>query len=121
MSEQATYVWDARVMPTGEVALINAYELTDQMLSEAATGMPPLTLISLERREGRQAVRRELTTIEDAAALEDPEEKRLRDMARRGEIALGPGGMPEGFWDMPMPEDPEGLVRRALIEDRDGS
>lgn len=121
MSEQATYVWNARVMPTGEVAPIYAYALVGQGLPEAATGMPRLTLISLGRVGARQVLRRELAAIEDVTAPENPERERLRDMARRGEIALGPGGMPEGFWDMPAPEDPEGLVRQALIEDRDGS
>lgn len=29
------------------------------------------------------------------------------------------GILPDGFWDMPMPEDPEASVRAALAEERD--
>ena len=50
----------------------------------------------------------------------DPEEKvRLEEMERMGKIKLGPGGVPDGFWEMPVPEDPENSVRQALIEGRD--
>ncbi len=59
------------------------------------------------------------TEVEDVLPSGEQERKRLREMERRGEIELGPGGMPEDFWDMPRPEDPEGLVRQAVREDRD--
>lgn len=29
------------------------------------------------------------------------------------------GVLPEGFWDMPMPNDPSASVRAALIEERE--
>jgi len=29
------------------------------------------------------------------------------------------GVLPESFWDMPMPDDPEASVRSALAEERD--
>lgn len=47
------------------------------------------------------------------------EQERLREMEREGKIKLGLGGVPDGFWEMPAPEDPEDSVRQALIEDRD--
>ena len=31
---------------------------------------------------------------------------------------MGSGKVPECFWSMPMPSDPEGSVRQALTEDR---
>ncbi len=119
MSQQATYVWETRMTPTGEVARIYAYALLGQALSEAAIGIPQRTLISLEGRGARQVLRQQLGAVEDVAAPANPEQARLWDMARRGEIVLGRGGMPEGFWDMPRPEDPRGLVRQAIREDRD--
>lgn len=42
----------------------------------------------------------------------------LEDMERRGEIKLGSSRLPKDFWALSKPYDPEGLVRRALIEDR---
>lgn len=48
----------------------------------------------------------------------EEEMERLREMERKGEIVLGKGGIPEGFWDMPRPQDPEGKMRQALIEGR---
>lgn len=35
-----------------------------------------------------------------------------------GAIRRGTGELPASFWELPMPEDPEGSVRRALEEDR---
>lgn len=32
-------------------------------------------------------------------------------------IRRGSGGLPESFWSLPFPEDPEASVRRALEED----
>jgi hypothetical protein len=45
------------------------------------------------------------------------ERERLERLERAGKIKLG-GKVSEEFWKMPWPEDPEGLARRALIEDR---
>jgi hypothetical protein len=36
----------------------------------------------------------------------------------RGKIKLDTGKIPEEFWKLPRPEDPEGLAVRYLIEDR---
>ena len=49
---------------------------------------------------------------------EDPEMERLRDMERRGLVTMGTGRVSDDFWDLPMPEDPEGLVLKALLEER---
>ena len=49
---------------------------------------------------------------------EREERERLKRLARSGRIKLGTGKIPEEFWEMPWPEDPEGLPRRYLIEDR---
>jgi len=51
------------------------------------------------------------------------EEQRLKErLIRRepepGEIKHGTGRLPDEFWTMPRVEDPEGLARRYLIEDR---
>jgi hypothetical protein len=119
MAEQTTYVLDTRVASTGEVIPIYSIRI-DLGTPQAAPAIQPLTLVNLGETASR-VVWRELRVASSEVSSEDTELERLRDMARRGEIALGPGGIPEGFWDMLAPEDPEGLVRRALIEDRNGS
>lgn len=50
---------------------------------------------------------------------DDTEMARLRDMERRGLLTMGTGHLPPGFWDLPRPEDPEGLVLKALLEERE--
>lgn len=52
-------------------------------------------------------------------AEEDAEWVRLRALERAGEIRLGSGRIPEGFWTLPRVEDPEGQVRSALEEERE--
>lgn len=49
---------------------------------------------------------------------EDAEMERLREMERRGVLTIGTGKLPDDFWDRPMPEDPDGLVLKALLEER---
>ena len=48
----------------------------------------------------------------------DEERQRLRSLQRSGDIELGTGKLPEGFWDWPRPKDPEGSIREALIRER---
>lgn len=45
-------------------------------------------------------------------------EEHLLEMAKDGLIRLGTGKLPAGFWRLPRPADPEGLVRAALGEER---
>lgn len=47
--------------------------------------------------------------------------ERLRHMEERGEIELGSGKIPDAFWEMPRPEDPEGEVMQALLDERESS
>ena len=42
----------------------------------------------------------------------------LTRMQKQGLIRLGSGRLPGDFWTMPRPEDPQGLVLRALLEER---
>jgi len=42
-------------------------------------------------------------------------------MADRGEIKLGSGKIPNTFWSMPRPDDPDGEVMRALLDERESS
>lgn len=46
-------------------------------------------------------------------------EDRLLRLEREGVVKQGTGMLPDGFWELPIPEDSEGLVRKALEEDRD--
>ena len=45
-------------------------------------------------------------------------EEYLKVLERTGEIKPGSGELPADFWDLPRPDDPEGLMRRAVQEDR---
>ena len=52
-------------------------------------------------------------------SLDDHE--RLQRMAKRGEIKLGSGKIPATFWEMPRPDDPNGEVMQALLDERESS
>jgi hypothetical protein len=47
--------------------------------------------------------------------------ERLGRMEERGEIKLSSGRIPDAFWEMPRPEDPEGEVMQALLDERESS
>lgn len=40
-------------------------------------------------------------------------------MEKQGLIKLGSGKLPKDFWAMPRAKDPQGLVLKALLEDRE--
>jgi len=46
------------------------------------------------------------------------ERKSLARMERQGLIRLGSGKLPRRFWSLPKPQDPKGLVRKALLDER---
>jgi prevent-host-death family protein len=51
---------------------------------------------------------------------EDPEMERMRDLERRGIVTIhGAGRIPPDFWDLPRLDDPDGLVLKALLEERE--
>lgn len=43
----------------------------------------------------------------------------LGQMEKQGLIRLGSGKLPDSFWKMQRPQDPEGLVLNALLEERE--
>jgi len=43
----------------------------------------------------------------------------LETMAAQGLLTAGAGKLPPGFWRLPRPKDPKGLVMRALLEERE--
>jgi prevent-host-death family protein len=45
----------------------------------------------------------------------DAEWERLRELERRGLVRMGTGKIPEGFWDMPRPNYPEGLCVKFVL------
>jgi antitoxin (DNA-binding transcriptional repressor) of toxin-antitoxin stability system len=52
-------------------------------------------------------------------ATEDSLKEHLRRMEREGRIRLGPRRISEAFWNASMAEDLQGLVSRALLEERE--
>ncbi len=42
----------------------------------------------------------------------------LARMEKQGLIRLGSGKLPKRFWSLPRPQAPEGLVRKALLDER---
>jgi hypothetical protein len=50
---------------------------------------------------------------------EKKERKLIRELARKGKLRTrGSGRVPDDFWEIPRPKDPEGLLLKALLEDR---
>ena len=43
----------------------------------------------------------------------------LLALERAGLVRIGRGALPEGFWDRPRPEDPEGRALSALLTERE--
>jgi len=50
-----------------------------------------------------------------------PAEGHLARLERLGLVRRGSGTLPPGFWAQSRPEDPEGLVLAALLEERESS
>ena len=52
-----------------------------------------------------------------------PRSKDLKEslvrMEKQGLIRLGSGKLPKDFWKMDRPDDPQGLVLKALLEERE--
>ncbi|MGH7774595.1 MAG: type II toxin-antitoxin system Phd/YefM family antitoxin [Candidatus Binatia bacterium] len=42
----------------------------------------------------------------------------LVEMEKQGLIKLGSGKLPKGFWNLPRPKDPRGLVLKAVLKER---
>ena len=43
----------------------------------------------------------------------------LVEMEKQGLLKLGSGKLPKGFWNLPRPKDPRGLVRKAVLRERE--
>ena len=44
---------------------------------------------------------------------------RLIEMEKHGLIKIGSGKLPKGFWNLPRPKDPKGLVAKAVTQERE--
>ena len=63
---------------------------------------------------------RTIAKIVPVPISEDDQMARMRDMERRGLIIInGDGRIPPEYWKLDLPKDPEGLVLKALLEERD--
>lgn len=49
---------------------------------------------------------------------EDDDEARMQELARQGLVKLPERPLDEEFWKLPRPRDPQGLVLKALLEER---
>ena len=56
-----------------------------------------------------------LTPTASADVLTD----HLVEMEKHGLIKLGSGKLPKGFWELPRPKDPKGLVVKAVLQERE--
>ena len=43
----------------------------------------------------------------------------LVHLTKQGLIKVGTGKLPKGFWNLPRPKDPKGLVVKAVLEERE--
>jgi prevent-host-death family protein len=48
-----------------------------------------------------------------------PAKESVTRMEKQGLIKLGSGRLPKDFWSMPRAEDPQGLVLKALLQERE--
>lgn len=53
------------------------------------------------------------------AARSDMLPDQLLEMEKQGFIKIGSGKLPKGFWDLPRPKDPKGLVLKAALRERE--
>jgi prevent-host-death family protein len=53
------------------------------------------------------------------ATISDMLPDQLVEMKKQGFIKIGSGKLPEGFWDLPRPKDPKGLVLKAALRERE--
>lgn len=67
---------------------------------------------------GKSAPVNVVKSVSASCSAKRARRQRLKELEHKGEIRLGSGKLPDGFWAMPLPRDPEGSVRQALIEDR---
>jgi prevent-host-death family protein len=56
-----------------------------------------------------------LTAVETPEMLPDA----LIEMEKQGLIKLGSGKLPRGFWELPRPNDPKGLVGKTVLRERE--
>ena len=56
--------------------------------------------------------------LEEKTTGQGSREDYLELLERTGELKRGSGRLPDDFWGLPRPKDPEGLVRSAVQEDR---
>ena len=52
-------------------------------------------------------------------AMDKSLDERLRELEEEGLIKVGTRKLPDYFWDLPRPADPEGTVMAALLEERE--
>ena len=66
----------------------------------------------------KKVSRRNTASISTPPERGESEDQRLQRLAAEGVIVLGSGSLPEGFWDLERPADPDGAVLRGLLEER---
>lgn len=82
-------------------------ELREELISGQETNLPAARP---QRNTPRETLKQRLNDRE-----------RLARMEEKGEIKLGSGKIPAGFWTKPRPADPEGEIRAALLDERESS
>ena len=45
--------------------------------------------------------------------------EQLVEMEKQGLLRLNSGKLPKGFWELPRPRDPRGLVKKAVLQERE--
>lgn len=73
------------------------------------------------REPGLPSVRPQRNTPRETLIQRLNDDERLARMEERGEIKLGTGKIPDGFWTKPRPADLEGEVRAALLDERESN
>jgi len=61
---------------------------------------------------------RPIARISPISSTGGDEEESLQRLETRGLLRVGSKRFPRGFWSVPLPADPQGEVRKALLEER---
>jgi prevent-host-death family protein len=69
--------------------------------------------------ERGKPVARLVPVVMETVADDEAETARLTAMEKEGLVRLGSGHLPEGFFEKEQPEDPEGLLVEAVLEERE--
>ena len=68
--------------------------------------------------KSKKVSRHNTATVSTPPERGESDDQRLQRLAAEGVIVPGTGSLPDGFWELERPADPEGAVLKGLLEER---